>query len=311
VKVLFFGTPEFAVPSLERLLRSSHSVEAVVTSRDKPRGRGLKLTPAPVKQVALDHGLPVLEPPNMKAEIFLEQVRQFAPDILVVVAFRILPKVLFSMPQHGAINVHPSLLPKYRGPAPIHWTLLSGETVTGATTFRLSEDIDAGNILLQREVPIKEDDDYGSLHDRLAVVGAELLIETLDRLEGGKLAAQAQDDRLATPAPKVQGEDAAIDWGQPARRIRNRVRAFSPTPGAWTTLEGRRFKIFRCREVAGSGDKSGLAPGRVAEVTEHGFPVVGTGEGQLVLEEVQMEGKRRMEGDEFVRGYGLLGRKLG
>lgn len=325
MRVVFFGTPEFAVPSLERLLHSAHTVVGVVTSRDKPRGRGLKLAPVPVKQVALTRNLPTLEPPNLKADSFLDQIRRLSPDILVVVAFRILPKSLFAIPRHGAVNVHPSLLPKYRGPAPIHWTLINGETVTGITTFQLTETIDAGNILLQREVQIHDDDDFGSLHDRLADLGAEVLIETLDALEGGDLKGMPQDDSQATPAPKVQPSDAAIDWHWGAERIRNLVRAFSPSPGAWTKLDGRTFKIYQC-EIRRCGDYSkypgvlteretcrGMHAGQVANNTERGFPIVKTGvtgDDRLVLKVVQMEGKKRMDADAFLRGYPMLGNKL-
>ena len=311
MRALFFGTPEFAVPSLERLLKSSHTVVGVVTSRDKPRGRGLKLKPVPVKQVALEHNLPILEPLNLKADAFLDQVRQLSPDILVVVAFRILPRALFAMPRYGTVNVHPSLLPKYRGPAPIHWTLINGETVTGVTTFRIEEKIDAGNLLLQREVSISDDDDFGSLHDRLAMIGADLLIATLDGLENGSLTAKHQDESQVAPASKVQPSDSAIDWTQPANAIRNRVRAFSPSPGAWTTLNGKTFKIFRCQVVSygaeGVGDPS---PGIIAEITKDGFPMVITGDGNLKLKVVQIEGKKCMEADAFNRGYPLLGKKF-
>jgi methionyl-tRNA formyltransferase len=311
LRALFFGTPEFAVPSLERLLRSSHTVVGVVTSRDKPRGRGLKLTPVPVKQVALDHNLPILEPPNLKAESFLEQVRQLSPDILVVVAFRILPRALFAIPRYGAVNVHPSLLPEYRGPAPIHWTLINGETVTGVTTFRIEEKIDAGNLLLQREVSISNDDDFGSLHDRLAMIGADLLIATLDGLENGSLTAKHQDESQVTPAPKVLPSDSAIDWAQPADAIRNRVRAFSPSPGARTILDGKTFKIFRCEMVPQSAATSGdPSPGSIPEITQDGFPVAITGDGNLKLKVVQIEGKKRMEADAFNRGYPLLGKRF-
>jgi methionyl-tRNA formyltransferase len=311
LRALFFGTPDFAVPSLERLLKSPHTVVGVVTSRDKPRGRGLRLAPVPVKQAALEHNLPILEPPNLKADSFLDQVRLLSPDILVVVAFRILPIALFAIPRYGAVNVHPSLLPKYRGPAPIHWTLINGETVTGVTTFRIEEKVDAGNLLLQRKVPISNDDDFGSLHDRLAVIGADLLVETIDGLENGSLKARRQDESLATPAPKVQPSDSAIDWAQPANVIRNRVRAFSPSPGAWTNLEGKTLKIFRCETVAhGAENVSDPSPGLIAEVTKDGFPVATTGDGYLKLKVVQIEGKKRMDADAFNRGFPLLGKRF-
>ena len=314
MRVLFFGTPDFAVPSLERLIQSSHTVVGVITSRDKPRGRGLKLVPVPVKEAALKFGLPILEPPNMKAESFLEQVKAFNPEILVVVAFRILPRILFTIPRHGAVNVHPSLLPKYRGPAPIHWTLIHGETTTGVTTFQIGELIDAGNLLLQREVQIQEDDDFGSLHDRLAILGADLLIETLNGLESGTLIGQSQDESGATPAPKVQPHDAAIDWKQSAKEIRNRVRAFSPSPGAWTFLDRKTFKIYQCEEAPFSEkpvkNDELPTPGLVDELDNDGFPVVNTGEGRLILRVVQMEGKKRMLADAFVRGFPLVGKLL-
>jgi len=275
----------------------------------------LKLTPLPVKLAALEQRLPVFEPLNMKAEVFLDQVRRLSPDILVVVAFRILPRTLFEIPPHGAVNLHPSLLPKYRGPAPIHWTLINGETVTGVSTFQIGERIDAGNLLLQREVSIDDDDDFGSLHDRLAVTGADLLIETLDGLEAGTLSGTIQSDSEATPAPKVQPSDAAIDWTQSAEAIRNRIRAFSPAPGAWTTLDGKTFKIFRCDATPGAGVESPARrtefSGLVQKIDKDGFPVIRTGHGRLVLRIVQLEGKKRMDADAFLRGYPLVGKKLG
>ena len=265
------------------------------------------MTPVPVKQVALAHDLPVLEPPNMKAEPFLDHVREFSPDILVVVAFRILPKVLFSIPPHGALNVHPSLLPKYRGPAPIHWTLINGETVTGVCTFQIGEKIDAGNLLLKREVQIQEDDDLGSLHDRLSILGADLLIETLDGLERGTLTGKPQDESLASPAPKVSLSAAGINWQDSAASIRNRVRAFSPFPGAWSMLDGKTFKIYRC-DISEDNMKS--EPGLIDTITTDGFPVVSTGQGKLILRIVQLEGKKRMPADAFMRGMTIKGKKL-
>ncbi len=312
MRVLFFGTPEFAVPSLVRLHHSHHQVIGVVTSWDKPRGRGQKLTPVPVKQTALKLDYPIMEPPNMKAESFLDRVRELSPDILAVVAFRILPRVLFEMIPHGAVNVHPSLLPKYRGAAPIPWTLINGETETGVTTFQIAQAVDTGSILLVRKVSIDKDDDAGVLHDKLADIGADLMIETLDGLEQGTLVGQPQDHTLATPAPKIQPSHTAIDWHESAENIRNRVRAFSPFPGAWTTLQGKTFKIYRCDVIAepvGSIRVSdgGEIPGSVASDNVDGYPVVWTGEGWLKLLEIQIEGKRRVPADAFQRGFPLQG----
>jgi methionyl-tRNA formyltransferase len=270
------------------------------------------MVPVPVKQTALELGCPVLEPPNMKAESFLSKVRELSPDILVVVAFRILPRVLFEMIPYGAVNVHPSLLPKYRGAAPIPWTLIHGETETGVTTFRIAQAVDTGNILLVRKVSIDKDDDAGVLHDTLADIGADLLIETLDGLKQGTLAGQPQDDSLATPAPKIQHSDTAIDWRESAENIRNRVRAFSPFPGAWTTIQGKTFKIYKCDVMAGETEPQAMSgheeiPGMVAPNLVDGCPSVRTGDGWLTLLDVQIQGKRRMPVGDFLRGFSLEG----
>lgn len=294
------GTPEFAVPSLTALLDEGCPVVAVVTAPDKPRGRGRKTTPTPVKETAARRGLPILQPPSLRDDVFRETLRGFRPDLIVVVAFRILPRSVFALPRLGSVNLHASLLPRYRGAAPIHWAIINGETETGVTTFLLQEQVDTGGVLLQERVPILQDDDAGSLHDRLAVVGAQLLVRTVRLLDEGTGVPRTQDDSLASPAPKIFREDCLVDWNRPVTAIRNRIRGLSPHPAAFTTHEGRVLKLYRS-EIAGQGERE--APGRVIV---HGDSLMVAGaDGLLSVTELQAEGRKRMGAAEFLRGYPL------
>ncbi|MCH7528576.1 MAG: methionyl-tRNA formyltransferase [Candidatus Marinimicrobia bacterium] len=302
MKVIYLGTPDFAIPALQRLHQSSHEIAAVVTGLDQPAGRGRQTNSPPVKQHALKLGYPVLQPARLGEPAFLEQVAAFAVDLLVVVAFRILPKSLLDIVPKGAINLHPSLLPKYRGAAPIQRCLLNGDSMTGITTIVLTNRIDAGNILLQREEPIAPQDDFGSLSERLAHKGAQLLVESIDGLERGAIQSRPQAEASSQPptaAPKIKPDDLLINWHTAADRIVNQVRAFSPAPGAFTRLEGQRLKIFDARIGTGSG-----APGVVLD-TSGGRLEIATGSGSLQVAAVQLEGRRRLAVEDFLRGRPL------
>jgi methionyl-tRNA formyltransferase len=303
VRIVFCGNPEFAIPSLNALLASRHEVAAVVTGPDKPQGRGRRLKAMPVKERAQEAGIEVLQPESLSDAGFLKGVRTLAAEALVVVAFRILPRELFALPRYGSFNVHPSLLPKGRGPAPIRWTLMRGETETGVTIIHLSEVIDGGEILAQERTAVGTDEDFGSLHDRLAEMGARCLTDVLDRVESGSAPPPIrQDEAQVTRAPKLRNSDFRLDWTMSARDLGCRIRAFSPQPGAVTRLNGRVFKILAADEMR---EKIGLACGELRKTGEDGL-AVGTGDGALQLKVVQPEGKRAMSVAEFLRGRPAL-----
>jgi methionyl-tRNA formyltransferase len=298
LRIVFMGTAHFAVPSLNRLAENGYAIPAVVTGPDRPRGRGRKLSPTPVKETALGRGMTVLQPEVLKDPAFAQSIRSIAPDLIVVVAFRILPPTIFTIPRLGSINLHASLLPRYRGAAPINRAIMNGESETGVTTFLLEEAVDTGSILLQARTPILPEDDAGTLHDRLADVGAEILLHTVRLIEQGKAVPRPQDSSLVSPAPKIFREDCRIDWHAPAGRVRDQIRGLSPSPAAFTTHGGRTLKIYRARVVDGA-----LDPGAV-EIRGNSL-LVGTADRPLVLEELQQEGKSRMTAAEFLRGYRL------
>jgi methionyl-tRNA formyltransferase len=308
MRVIFCGNPEFAVPTLNALLGSGHEVSAVVCSPDKPRGRGRKVTALPVKEAASRAGLPVFQPETLKDPAFLDQVRTLQPDCLVVVAFRILPRELFALPRLGSFNVHPSLLPRGRGPAPIRWTLIRGETETGVSIIHLTETVDGGGILAQERTEIAPEEDFGLLHDRLAKIGARMLVETLDAFETGTPPLpQAQDESLVTKAPKLKTEDFVLDWSMAAEDLHHRIRAFSPEPGAATIWNGTRFKIL---SATGTPNHAALPPGSVIRENNESL-IVGTGKGALRVTRVQPEGKRAMSVAEFLRGRPAIPERLG
>lgn len=291
------GTPEFALPTLEILLKHGYSVPAVVTAPDKPRGRGQEMSATPVKLTALQHNLPVLQPESLRDPGFVNQIRSYQPDLIVVVAFRILPREIFSLPRFGSVNLHASLLPRYRGAAPINWAIINGETETGVTTFFLEEKVDTGNILLQREVPIHPKDDAGSMHDILSKVGAEVVLETVRLIEQGKAIPKPQDNALASPAPKIFKDDCRVNWDQPASKIHDFVRGLSPYPTAFTQHNGKVIKIFRTALT----NRNAATPGQV-EVDGESL-LVSASDRKLSILEVQQEGKKRMSAAEFLRGY--------
>jgi methionyl-tRNA formyltransferase len=309
MRIVFMGTPDFAVPSLQALLKSDEEVVGVVTQPDRPKGRGQVLTPSPVKQVALREHIPILQPTKMKDPEFLAALAAWKPDLIAVAAFgRILPPAILSLPPKGCINVHGSLLPKYRGAGPIQWAIINGETETGITTMLMDEGMDTGAMLLQERIAITSDDTAGSLSPRLAEVGGRLLVETLARLKAGTVVPQVQDHAQATMAPLLKKEDGAIDWTLPATAIANRIRGMTPWPGAYTFLEQDRWML--CRAVALTG-ASATPPGRITTVTKDEIHVA-TGEGVLAVKELQPANSRRMTVAQYLAGHSIqAGLQLG
>ncbi len=300
MRLVFMGTPEFAAKSLELLHASRHEIIAVVTAVDKPRGRGRKISQSAVKRIGFDLGLPVLQPANLKDPEFIHELKNFKPDLIAVVAFRILPEAVYSLPRLGSINLHASLLPQYRGAAPINWALINGESRTGVTTFKLDKKVDTGGILLQKEVEIDPEDNFGSLHDKLMVRGAELLLETIDAMEDGKLAPSRQNDNEATPAPKLTSRTGLIDWRQPAANINNLIRGLAPYPGAYSFLEQKKMTILKTAVI----DSDSLAkPGIITESSANKGITIACGENSIFIEKLKPQGKNVMGSAEFVRGY--------
>jgi len=300
MKLVFCGTPMFAVPCLEALLQASFDVQLVVSQPDRPKGRGLEMVPTPVKQVALQHGIPVVQPEKIKVNPdFRSQLESIQPDAIIVVAYgRIIPQWMIDLPPLGNINVHASLLPKYRGAAPIQWAIASGERVTGVTTMRIDAGLDTGDMLLKAELPISPDDTSVTLSPRLSALGAHLLVETLQRLEARKLEATPQDHSQASLAPILKKEDGLIDFTRTASDIHNRLRGFQPWPGAFTIFRAKQFAIHAARPA----DQSNLAPGELAATGAS--LLVGCGNHTaLELLEVQPEGKKRMAARDFANGY--------
>jgi methionyl-tRNA formyltransferase len=303
------GTPDFALPSLTALIRSDHTLCGVVTQPDRLRGRGKQLTPPPVKCLAVEHELPVLQPEKVRDEACVRWLGDRAPDLIVVAAFgQILPPSVLGIPARGCVNLHASLLPRYRGASPINRAIISGDETTGITTMLMNEGMDTGDILLQKEVPIAADDDAISLSKRLSDAGALLLLDTLNRMERNQLSPQPQNGSLATYAPPLKKEDGLIDWSVSARDIHNLVRGTVPWPGAFTHLAGKRLKILQSAIVEG---RDQLPPGTVVHTGPEGIQVA-AGRGCLALTEVQLENRSAMKAGEFVRGHLLpAGTRLG
>ncbi|HIC95357.1 TPA: methionyl-tRNA formyltransferase [Candidatus Bipolaricaulota bacterium] len=298
MKLIFIGSGEIGVPTL-RGLAKAHEILAVFTRPDRPAGRGQKPRPTPIKETALELGLPLYQPESVNSPESLGLIRGLEPELIVVAAYgEILSKELLAIPGRGAINLHASLLPKYRGAAPIQWAIIRGEQETGITTFLMDEGMDTGEILLQRAIPIEEEDTAGSVHDKLAEVGMEVMLATLEGLERGTLKPRPQDHSQATYAPKIEKDLGRLDWSRPSREIFNLIRGLNPSPGAFTFFRGKRLKVHRSRVVEGPYQGR---PGEVVGVDE-GFTVK-TGDEALELVEVQPEGKRRMSGPDFIRGY--------
>ena len=304
MRILFMGTPEFAIPSLKTMLEHGYNVVSVVTAPDKPQGRGQKVAPSPVKEFAVERSLPVIQPQQLKDPAFISAVSNLQPDLIVVVAFRILPPEIFKIPRLGSFNLHASLLPKFRGAAPINWAIIKGEDETGVTTFFLREKVDTGSILLQARVRIGRDDTAGELHDRLADLGAQVVLQTVRAIELGTAKPVAQNESGSSLAPKIFRENCEIDWRKPALHIHNFVRGLSPSPCAWTKHQGKVMRVYRTQLVEDSGHTGANEPGIIAEVTPSTV-VVGTKSGLVALTEVQQEGRKRMGIAEFLRGYPL------
>jgi len=309
MRIVFMGTPEFSVPSLEALLASEDEVVGVVTQPDRPKGRGHELAPPPVKIIAQQAGIPVLQPLKIRTPDFLDALAAWKPDLIAVTAFgRILHAPILNLPPMGCVNVHGSLLPKYRGAAPIQWAVINGETETGITTMLMDEGMDTGAMLLQESIPISPDDTAGTLAPRLASIGGRLLVETISRLKAGTIAPVAQDHTHATLAPLLKKEDGAIDWTAEARSIANRIRGLSPWPGAYTFYGQERWNIWRA--VAAQEPAEGR-PGTLLAVTKQSLTVA-TGSGTLALLEIQAANSKRMSVAQFLAGHRLSpGEQLG
>ena len=302
MRLVFLGTPAFAVPTIERMVEAGHQVLAVVTQPDRPRGRGQHALPPPVKEAAARLGLPVRQPERVKLPETVEFLRALGADAMVVVGYgQIIPRVVIDIPRFGIVNVHASLLPKYRGAAPVQWAIVNGETHTGVTTMQIDAGLDTGDMLLSAETGIGPSETAVELGARLAAMGADLLIRTLEGLEAGSTTARKQDPAEATYAPLLKKEDGRIDWDLPAEAIHNRVRGFQPWPGAYTAFRGGALRIWRSRPAAASC-LAGLAAGRLASIMPL---VVSCGSGALELMEVQLEGRRRMSAADFANGHRL------
>lgn len=305
MKIVFMGTPAFAVPSLQMLLEEGYEVVAVVTQPDRPQGRKKTLTPSPVKAAALSLGLPVLQPERMRRPEAVAELAAYEPDLIVTAAYgQILPKAVLELPQYGCVNVHGSLLPKYRGGAPIQRCIINGEKLTGVTLMYMAEGLDTGDMISRVEVPIEEEDTSGILFEKLSVAGCELLKAEMPRLAKGRVQATPQDDSEATYAPNLTREDERIDWSVSSQDIYNRIRGLVPFSGAFTLWNGETFKVWAAQKPAADGGGSGVVPGTVIEVSGDGVKVK-TGNGSLSLTMVQPAGKKAMTAADFSRGAAM------
>lgn len=303
MRIVFMGTPDFSVGTLEAVVAAGHEVACVVTQPDKPRGRGKELQPTPVKEAAQRHGLPVYQPAKIRDPEAVEKIRSFQPDVIVVVAFgQIIPQQILDIPRYGCINVHASLLPKYRGAAPIQWAIIDGEEVSGVTIMRMDAGLDTGDMISKVEIPLEKDETAGTLFDKLSDAGAKLLVQTLPTLEDQSAVYEKQPELSPTPYSRmISKKDGEIDWSSPAVNIERLIRGMSPWPSAYTHLGGKTLKIWRAETAEG---KAGSAPGTVLEVGKGGL-VVSTGDGALRLLEIQLEGKKRMDAEAFLRGFAI------
>jgi methionyl-tRNA formyltransferase len=297
MKIVFMGSPDFALPGLEKLYYSRHQISAVVSGEDKARGRGSETSPTAVKAKAVDLQLPVIEVHNLQDSSFVNKLESLQADLFVVVAFRILPPEILAIPAKGTINLHASLLPKYRGAAPIHWAVINGEAQTGCTVFWVTQKMDTGNIINQCSSPIGKNETTGQVYDRLKVLGSELLIEAVNSIADGTSTAYEQNDEEATRAPKLFRDDCKIDFHQSAQEVHNKIRGLSPVPGAWAELDDLIFHLYQSK----MGPAEPVKPGTLRM---HGDDLLaGCEEGTVVLETVQLEGKRQMNGRDFMNGY--------
>ena len=303
LRIIYMGTPEFAVPALELLVQNNWNVVGVITAPDKPKGRGQKLIPSPVKEAALKHGLHILQPTNLKSPEFQDELRALKADLQIVVAFRMLPEAVWDMPPIGTFNLHASLLPNYRGAAPINWAIINGEKETGVTTFFLKHEIDTGSIIYQEKVAILPEDDLGSLYEKLMELGAKLVLKTVEAIAADEVVALPQDESKAMHhAPKIFKETGEINWTNSANSIHDLIRGLSPYPAAWTSLDNKNCKIFKT-----SVSEKNLSKIELGNYSSDGktFLKFQTGDGSLEILELQLEGKKRMKIGDFLRGYKL------
>jgi len=303
LRIIFMGTPEFAVPSLEILVENKFNVVAVVTAPDKPQGRGQKISYSPIKESALKYNIPVLQPTNLKSQDFLTELKAYNANLQIVVAFRMLPESVWSMPAIGTFNLHGSLLPQYRGAAPINWAIINGEKETGVTTFFLKHEIDTGSIIYQEKETIYDSDTVGTLYERLMMKGARLVLKTVQAIASGNYPSVPQrEEGVSKHAPKIFKEDCEINWNQNSEMVRNFVRGLSPYPAAWCRINDKTFKIFSIT-IDGKGDQQN-APGSISTDNKN-YLYVKTLDGWVSVEELQPEGKRKMNILEFFRGNKL------
>ena len=300
LRIVFMGTPEFAVPMLDTLYRSSHQIVGVITAPDKPAGRGMQLSESDVKKYAVAHGLNLLQPEKLKNETFLDELRALNADLFIVVAFRMLPVVVWDMPPLGTINLHASLLPNYRGAAPINWAIINGEKESGVTTFKLQHEIDTGEIIMRDRVAIRDDETVGELYDELMEIGKAVLLKTVDAIASGDYPLLPQDHITDVKhAPKIFKDDCRIDWNRNATSIYNLIRGLSPYPAAWTTLQGKTLKIYTADKVIEPHSKP---TGQVETDGKTNLRFT-CADGYIALKDLQLEGKKRMGVEEFLRGY--------
>ena len=297
MNIIFMGTPEFAVPSLKALIDSKYDVVGVVCQPDRPKGRGKKMSSPPVKELAEQHSIPVLQPEKIRTDEFYVTLKGFKPDLICVTAYgRIIPPSILELPKYGCLNVHASLLPKYRGAAPINWAIINGEKTTGITTMLMDEGMDTGDILLKKEIEIGEDDTSVELSQKLSAIGAELLIETIEKGENDEITPIKQNDSEATSAPIIKKDVGKIDWSKSAEEIRNLIRGTQPWPGAFTSYNGKNLKFFKASVIKQNGE-----PGKIL-TAEDGKLIIGTDSNSLDVEELQIEGGKRLKVSDFLRG---------
>lgn len=298
LRIIFMGSPDFAVPSLKAIADSDHELVSVISGTDKKRGRGNTLTPTPVKKVAVDLGVPVIEADKMKDPDLHKKIAALEPDLIVIVAFKILPTEILSIPKIGAINLHASLLPKYRGAAPIHWAVINGEKETGNTVFFLDQHVDTGNILLQKKIQIGKNETTGEVYQRLMEMGGENIAEALHLISSGEYTLSPQSDAKATPAPKIFPEDCIIDPKKSSTEIHNFVRGMSPFPGAWFLVDQLKFKVYKTELI----DEAPKIPEGELKINDKKL-FLGCKNGSISLKEVQLHGRKRMSGIDFINGY--------
>lgn len=299
MKIVFFGTPDFTLPILSKILKSEHEIAAVVTAPDKERGRGRKISFTPVKEFAIQNDIKCLQPEKLKDENFIKELKIINADLFVVVAFRILPNSVYSLPRYGTFNLHGSILPKYRGAAPIQWALINGEEETGVTTFFLEEKVDTGKMIFCEKIPIEPEDNFGTLHDKLSLLGAEVVLKTINAVAKDEVELKPQNDLMATPAPKITKEICQLDFNKPAEVLHNLIRGLSPFPAAFFILNEKQYKVYKTK----INPTFNLKAGEIMETKNEIF--IGCKDGVLEILELQPEGRKRMTAAEFLRGYSL------